>query len=206
MNKNPIIMSLLVISIIALSCGKQEATTISKPDTQKQVGGATDTTISATDTTDTHFYIKFKADTTTYKFTALVQGNFNKKDASGNFDFSFSGQANSLEPGTSRLIVVGVNKDSLVTGKYYQNFGAKTDTTAKANLVQLTWYNSKNQLFSSYGKEFGADLLADTRIKFTQITTYRMMGTFSGTLYLGVSANSEKHTLTNGEFYIQRIK
>ena len=93
-----------------------------------------------------------------------------------------------------------------MTGKYYQNFGAATDTTAKANLAQLSWYNSKSQLFSSYGKEFGADLIADTRIKFTQITTYRMRGTFSGTVYIGISASSEKHILTNGEFYIQRVK
>lgn len=194
MNRNLIIVTLFVISIFACSCSKQQSTPANNPDT-----------IPATDTTNTNFYIKFKEGTTTYKFTTLVQGNFNKKDASGNFDFSLTGQANSLEPGTNRIILVGVNKDSLTTGKSYQNFGTSTDTTAKAILLQLTWYNNKSQSFSSYGKEFGADLIADTWIKFTQISTYRMRGTFSGTVYIGISASAEKHTLTDGEFYIQRV-
>ncbi len=101
--------------------------------------------------------------------------------------------------------MVGVNKDSLTTGKFYQNFGVNTDTTAKAILTQLSWYNTKSQLFSSYGKEFGADLIADTRVKFTQITTYRMRGTFSGTVYIDIDAKAEKYTISNGEFYIQRV-
>lgn len=103
------------------------------------------------------------------------------------------------------MVINGVNTDSLVVNKYYQNFGFSTDTTSKALLAQLNWFNGKSQSFTSWGKELDNTLIADTQVKFTAITQYTMKGTFSGTVYIAIDASSEKHKITNGEFYVKRV-
>jgi len=202
MMKKLSLITLLSIAVIHVtSCKKDAAVT---KDTSNTGTGGKDTTTSVADTTKAAYYIKFKADTATYNFGALVEGNFNKKDASGHYDCSITGQASALAPGANRLVILLTNPDSLVINKYYQNFGTATDTTSKALLAQLNWYNGKSQSFMSWGKELDNAIIADTRLKFTAVTKNTLKGTFSGTVYIAIDALSEKHKITNGEFYVQR--
>lgn len=165
--------------------------------------GGTDTT---TTTPWQGYYVSFKADTTHYLFTKQVTGNMNKKDASGHYDFSLAGQFDPINPTKKRLIITGVTVDTFATAKYYQNYTATGDTTIKALTLQLNFTNDAGALYFSWPKELVPAITADTRVKFTAITDTVIAGTFTGTVYASPAATAEKHLLTEGKFYVKRVK
>lgn len=164
--------------------------------------GGTDTT---TNTPWQGYYISFKADTTHYLFTNQVAGNINKKDASGHYDVSLTGQFDPIDPGKKRLIITGVTVDTFATTKYYQNYPATGDTTIKALTLQLNFTNDAGAMYYSWPKEIAPAITADTRVKFTAITDTTIAGTFTGTVYASPDATAEKHLLTEGKFCVKRV-
>jgi hypothetical protein len=186
--KNLYIIGTLLISLMMSSC-------------KKDSGGTGDS-----GTTAGKYYVKFKADGTTYTYVGSAQGNYNKKDASSHYDFSIGARPDNTTAGAASIALGGVDADMLVTNKYYQNYGAKTDSTSKLLALVVGWVNPAGKTFLAYSKDLGADLIADSRIKFTEVTNTTLKGTFTGTLYMSADASSEKHTITNGEFYVQRVK
>ncbi|MEO8772325.1 MAG: hypothetical protein ABI402_19660 [Ferruginibacter sp.] len=153
------------------------------------------------------YYVSFKIDGTTIKYTSTAEGNINVIDANGHYDCSIAGLKDENVSDKATMTILMVTSDPMTTSNTYINYGTSSGSNIRTLLGSIARHDDAGTFFASWGDEFAsAGVVSDTRINFTEITDAYIKGNFSGTIYEQIDGNSEKHLITEGVFKVKRVQ
>ncbi len=149
------------------------------------------------------YYVKFKVDGNETKYT-YVAGSINGLSG-GQYGGGVGGYGSEIIMDKNSLLVTFSMSSPAVANTTYTNYQTSMPGNQRATICAISLRNANGSFFASWGDEFaGQGVISDTKVKFTEINTSSLRGTFSGTLYKEINGNSEKHTITDGEFFVLR--
>ncbi|MFT3750146.1 MAG: hypothetical protein QM768_17645 [Agriterribacter sp.] len=153
------------------------------------------------------YYMKFKINGTLIEHKGQAEGNFNKTTASV-YAASFAGLKEALVAGKNNMSIILGTEGENKTGVTYTDYTITTGGFEKAKVLNIVYLDESGNTYMSWPEEFVPAIPPGTKIdanlKITDATSEYLKGSFSGSLYN--SDYSKEFSVTEGEFYLRRIK
>lgn len=148
------------------------------------------------------YYIKFKSDGVQIKYDFLPPETFNETTSNGDYVTMIGGQKLQSESDKNMAILTISDPQKVTTNITYTNYQTAAGAHKRTELCIISLFDNTGKFFASWGDEFAnTGIISDTKIKFTEITSSYVKGTFSGTVYKDISGTAENRMITEGEFY-----
>lgn len=160
------------------------------------------------------YFIRFKFDG---KLVGIIESQDRNTTVDGEINQVSSGIYNSAlggfkdEKDVKRNVLSILFSDStaVTTGQTYTpRYGETAVGEKKLTLLFLTYRDDRGVEYTS-SLTYHTGLVTDTKIRLSGLTEQYIKGTFSSTVYSanpnGSQNSSDKHLITEGEFYIRRI-
>ena len=158
-------------------------------------------------TSSSQYYVKFKVDGTLKTFSADAEGNFDVQSSVGHYVSTLYG-LNKLFVADTSAFDIGISDTvHLVANITYTNYVTTSSGELKAPIAIITYIDETGVSFAAWPDDFSfSGVISDTKILFTSVTSSTLKGNFSGTMYKSVDGTSPKHVVTEGEFYVKRVR
>ncbi|MFT3908772.1 MAG: hypothetical protein QM737_05060 [Ferruginibacter sp.] len=154
-----------------------------------------------------NYYVRFKVDGMNIEYNQGTEGKINTVDGNGRYICQVIGlkQQFVADKGTMGFVMTSTNPVN--TSNTYVNYGSSSANIEKAILLQAARFDDNGTFFASWGDDYATfGILSDTKVNFTEINSTYIKGTFSATIYKEIDGNSEKHTITDGEFRVKIVR
>tara|TARA_R110002020_G_scaffold23587_3_gene78445 strand:- start:11111 stop:11701 length:591 start_codon:yes stop_codon:yes gene_type:complete len=155
-----------------------------------------------------YFRVNMDNEPLTYEYDvsgANLSGNFNNTTNDGTYVVSIACTQNIRESGKNNMVFSLASDVPFVAGTTYSN--AASPTTVEPDLFVVAYLDGQGRLYNTYNENVllltFPDAMANSWIRFTEVTDIYMEGAFSGSIY---NAENGTISLTEGEFKLKRFK
>lgn len=153
------------------------------------------------------YYVRFKSNGTLVEYKEYAEGNFNKS-AGGKYASTMAGLKENFVATKNNMSLSVATVAENTVNITYTNYTVSSAGMQKAALVSLAYYDDKGEFFMTWTEEFASALPAgvetNAHILFTEQTEQYLKGLFSGKMYN--EDFSKKLDITDGEFYVKRVR